>query len=80
MLLVVAATCFGDAWQSALSGLLRAVRRAGLGAVSSFICYYCVGIPLAYLAAFHTSLGPTGVWVGLAVASNLVTSCLGWGG
>ena len=86
VLLPVAVTCFGDAWQSALAGLLRATRRTGTGAVVAFCSYYLVGIPTAYYFAFRAGLGAPGLWWGLACASNLampvfcvIFSTIDWG-
>lgn len=49
------------------------------------MCYYCVGIPIAYLAAFRLGLGAVGLWCGIAVAANLalpayliIVGCLRW--
>ena len=39
-----------------------------MGAVTNFVCYYFIGIPLLIYLALYRGLGIMGVWTGLAVA------------
>jgi MATE family multidrug resistance protein len=57
------------------SGVLRGIGRHRAGAVMSGIGFYVLGVPLAYVFAFHTSIGFQGLWLG--VCTGLFTmSCL----
>ena len=40
--------------------------------------YWVIGAPAAYLLGFHTSLGATGVWMGLVVSLVVVSVLLAW--
>lgn len=39
-----------------------------MGAVTNFITYYIIGVPLIVYLALYGGLGVIGIWIGLAVA------------
>jgi MATE family multidrug resistance protein len=55
-----------DGTQVVAAGALRGLTDVKLPTVITFIAYWLVSLPLGYGLAFHTSLGPRGVWIGLA--------------
>lgn len=66
-LLVVAAIFqLFDGGQVVAAGALRGLTDVKVPTVITFIAYWVVSLPVAYLLAFHTRLGPIGIWSGLA--------------
>jgi MATE family multidrug resistance protein len=66
-LLVIAAIFqLFDGGQVVASGALRGLTDVKVPTVITFIAYWIVSLPLAYVLAFHTSLGSLGIWTGLA--------------
>jgi MATE family multidrug resistance protein len=55
-----------DGTQVFAAGVLRGLTDVKLPTVITFIAYWLVSLPMGYLLAFHTRLGPVGIWVGLA--------------
>jgi MATE family multidrug resistance protein len=55
-----------DGTQVVASGALRGLTDVKVPTVITFIAYWLVSLPLGYGLAFHTGLGPRGVWIGLA--------------
>jgi MATE family multidrug resistance protein len=62
-----------DCVQATANGALRGVKDTRVPMLITVSAYWLVGLPLAVALAFHTTLGPVGVWVGfiagLAVAA-----------
>ena len=52
-----------------ISGVLRGSGRQYIGAIVNFIAYYIIGIPLAVLLGFKTSLSIRGIWIGMAIGN-----------
>lgn len=66
-LLVVAAIFqLFDGTQVVAAGALRGLTDVKVPTLITFIAYWVLSLPLAYLLAFRTALGPVGIWVGLA--------------
>jgi len=66
-LLVVAAIFqLFDGTQVVAAGALRGLHDVKVPTVITFIAYWVISLPLGYTLAFHTSLGPIGIWAGLA--------------
>ena len=66
-LLVVAALFqLFDGGQVVASGALRGLTDVKLPTVITFIAYWLVSLPVAYLLAFRYRFGPVGIWIGLA--------------
>lgn len=67
-LLVVAAIFqLFDGGQVVSAGALRGLTDVRIPTLITFVAYWLVSLPLAYALAFHTRLGPVGIWTGLAV-------------
>jgi len=56
--------CF-DAIQAIANGMLRGLKDTLIPMISSIGCYWVIGMLSAYYLAFHTSLGPRGIWIGI---------------
>ena len=57
--------------QGVISGVLRGAGKQVLGAVTNFVCYYMVGLPLGICLALLVNLGVVGMWIGISVADTL---------
>lgn len=66
LLLVAAIFQIFDGTQVIGVGALRGLTDVRVPAVLTFTAYWLLALPLGYVLAFHTSLGPSGLWVGLA--------------
>jgi MATE family multidrug resistance protein len=56
---------FADGAQVMALGLLRGVQDTRVPMILASLSYWAVGLPVAYLLGFHTTLGPYGIWLGL---------------
>jgi MATE family multidrug resistance protein len=66
-LLVVAAIFqLFDGGQVVGAGALRGLTDVKVPTAITFTAYWLLALPAGYVLAFHTRLGPTGVWTGLA--------------
>jgi MATE family multidrug resistance protein len=66
-LLVVAAIFqLFDGGQVVAAGALRGLTDVKVPTLITFTAYWVLALPAGYVLAFHTRMGPTGVWVGLA--------------
>lgn len=65
---VVVTTIVLDGQAAVLSGVLRGAGRQGLGATCSWLSYWLVGLPLAWLLAFRARLGVLGLRTALGAA------------
>ena len=43
----------------------------------TFIAYWLISLPLGYWLAFRTTLGPAGLWTGLAIGLGCAAVLLG---
>ena len=68
LFLVVAIFQLVDGVQVMSAGLLRGLSDATAPMLISLGCYWGIGLPLGYVAAFRLGLGAMGMWIGLAVA------------
>ena len=74
--LEIGATFFvTDGLQTIAAGALRGLKDTSVPLLFAVISYWGIGFCTAYLLAFHTSLGPPGVWIGLS-AGTLVYAAL----
>jgi MATE family multidrug resistance protein len=67
-----------DGTQSAMSGALRGAGDTRIPMVANLVAYWIVGLPVAEFLAFHTKLGPAGLWVGLTAGLVVVAVLLTW--
>jgi MATE family multidrug resistance protein len=75
-LLLVGTTFFiTDGLQSIAAGALRGLKDTSVPLLFAAISYWLVGFSMAYVLAFHTGLGASGVWIGLS-AGTLVYAAL----
>jgi MATE family multidrug resistance protein len=78
-LLVVAALFqLADGMQVTAISALRGVSDVRIPAGVAVLAYWVVAIPAGYLLGFHTSLGPAGVWAGLAIGLGVAAVFLTW--
>ncbi|MDI1337000.1 MAG: MATE family efflux transporter [Lacunisphaera sp.] len=78
-LLVVAAFFqLFDGGQVISVGALRGLHDVRVPTAITFVAYWVVSLPLGYWLAFHTTLGPLGVWTGLAAGLGCAALLLGW--
>lgn len=61
-------------FQVTISGVLRGSGRQYVGAITNFVCYNVIGLPLGVVLAFKASMGTIGLWTGLAVG-NIIQVC-----
>lgn len=76
-LLLIGATFFiTDGLQSIAAGALRGMNDTRLPLVFAVIGYWVIGFCAAYALAFHTPLGPFGVWIGLSLGTLVYAALL----
>ncbi len=78
LLLIAALFQLSDGIQAICLGLLRGIKDVKRPTLITFISYWCIGIPMAYLLGFHTSLGVEGVWYGLLAGLTFSAVFLMW--
>ena len=57
-----------DTTQYIASAVIRAAGQQRFGAALTFVAYFFLGIPLAYILVYHYGLRLTGIWMGPIVA------------
>lgn len=67
-----------DGAQVAGFSVLRGAADTRIPMLLAAAAYWLIGAPAAYFLAFHTSLGPVGVWTGLVVGLAAAALLLGW--
>lgn len=78
-LLVVAAIFqLFDGVQVVAAGALRGMTDVKVPTVITFIAYWVLSLPVAYLLAFRGTLGPVGIWTGLASGLACAAVLLAW--
>lgn len=75
ILFVAALFQFVDAWQVVLMGALRGYKLGASPTLVAIFCYWCVGMPLSYLAS--KTWGAPGVWAGMGMGLGLCALMLG---
>lgn len=78
LLAVAALFQFFDGGQVISVGALRGLHDVRVPTGITFIAYWVLSLPLGYWLAFHTPLGPIGVWTGLAAGLSCAALSLGW--
>jgi MATE family multidrug resistance protein len=78
-LLVVAAIFqLFDGGQVVAAGALRGLTDVKVPTVITFVAYWVLSLPVGYFLAFHTRLGPIGIWAGLASGLACAAVLLAW--
>jgi MATE family, multidrug efflux pump len=78
-LLLIGGTFFvADGLQGVAAGALRGMNDTRVPLLFAAISYWGIGFCSAYAMAFHTSLGATGVWIGLSLGSLVYATLLAW--
>lgn len=78
LLLVAAIFQIFDGAQVIGVGALRGLTDVRVPALLTFAAYWLLSLPLGYFLAFHTVLGPRGLWVGLAAGLAAAAISLVW--
>ena len=71
LLIYAALFQFSDGLQVVFQGLLQGIGDVKIPSIIAVASYWIVGIPLGYLLAFHTSIGYSGIWIGLSVGLTI---------
>ena len=74
LLIVSAFFQISDGLQAVVLGSLRGLQDVNIPAVITFVAYVLFGAPICYYLGIHTSLGVTGIWIGLL--SGLTASAI----
>ncbi|GKZ35073.1 hypothetical protein AbraIFM66950_005513 [Aspergillus brasiliensis] len=70
---IVAVLQIPDALANCMNSLLRGLGRQVFGAYVTLGCFYLIGLPISYVAAFVLHWGLYGLFVGPLVAQTLIT-------
>ncbi len=60
-----------DAIQAPVQGALRGYKDVNITFVMAIVSYWVIGLPVGYLMATFTDLGPYGYWIGLIVGLTI---------
>ena len=74
LLIVSAFFQISDGMQAVVLGALRGLQDVNIPALITFFSYGIFGFPISYYLGLHTSLGATGIWIGLL--SGLTASAI----
>ena len=78
-LLLIGGTFFvTDGLQGIAAGALRGMNDTRVPLLFAAISYWGIGFCSAYVMAFHTPLGASGVWIGLSIGSLVYATLLTW--
>lgn len=69
--------CF-DAVQAITAGALRGLKDTWMPMLMTTLCFWILGVGSAYLFAFHTHLGASGIWYGLTLGICSAGLLLPW--
>ena len=76
-LLVIGGTYFvTDALQTIAAGALRGMNDTRIPLLFAAVSYWGIGFCSAYALAFHTTLGASGVWIGLSLGTLVYATLL----
>lgn len=65
-----------DAIQAPIQGSLRGYKDVNITFIMSLLSYWVIGLPLGYVLAKFTNLGPFGYWIGLIAGLAVGAICL----
>jgi MATE family multidrug resistance protein len=78
LLLVAALFQLFDGAQAAGFSVLRGAADTKVPMLLAALAYWAVGVPCGYLLAFHSPVGPVGIWIGLCVGLATASVLLFW--
>lgn len=78
LLAVAALFQISDGAQVVGAGALRGLNDVKVPTLITFVAYWIFALPGGYVLAFHSPLGATGVWAGLAAGLSVAAALLGW--
>ena len=78
LLIMAAIFQIPDGVQVTALGALRGIQDVNIPSAITFFAYWMIGLPISYLTAFYSNLGPIGVWLGLVVGLSVSGSLLTW--
>lgn len=64
-----------DAAQAGLQGALRGYKDVKVTFYIAFVSYWIIGIPVGYVLAAFTELGPFGLWIGITMGLTFAAIC-----
>lgn len=67
-----------DGLQATMTGALRGLSDTAFPAVASLVAFWAVGLPMGWVLANATPLGPAGVWAGFVVTLPILSLVLVW--
>lgn len=67
-----------EAVRISLFGALRGMNDTAFPLLASFICFWCLALPLGYWFTYGFHMGPTGYWWALATSAALNMVLLAW--
>jgi len=65
-----------DSVQAGLQGVLRGFKDVSVPFFIAFVSYWMIGMPVGYLLATQTNLGPAGFWFGISI--GLTSAAIGF--
>lgn len=68
LLLIAAFFQIFDGTQAVALGILRGIKEVKLPTVITFIAYWLIGLPAAWILGFPLGLGTEGIWYGLSIS------------
>jgi multidrug resistance protein, MATE family len=78
LFIVAALFQLADGMQVTAISALRGVSDVRVPAAVAILAYWIVAIPAGYILGFHTDLGATGIWIGLAFGLGVAAVFLTW--
>jgi len=76
LFIVTAIFQLSDCVQVVALGALRGFSDVKMPTLITFLAYWVVALPLAYFLGKHTSMGPNGIWAGLAIGLTVAAALL----
>ncbi|MBU9714247.1 MATE family efflux transporter [Evansella tamaricis] len=67
---------FSDAINTPIQGILRGYKDVNIPFIMALISFWVLGLPIGFITANYTSLGPFGYWLGLIFGLAFCAICL----
>lgn len=78
LLLIAAMFQLSDGIQAIGLGILRGISDVRIPTLITLFAYWIIGIPMAWILGFHSSLSIEGIWIGLSFALSVSAGLLYW--